>query len=210
MDDMLVNEAAVMGTVHHVERCVSEHLLAYAIYLWFPVVLRRTKSPLDVVNCVVCLLYVGMDQTARCHGTRSPPNPEFTLKPKKKKPNHQSECTRVFLPFLPRTCCQHLEAERMKVCSNITLFSCDNLCWNPLPCGNHYRTKTRLALKSQSAKSLAQHNGQPFEECHLPCEKLCRKLPNCMYLFAETCHPGQCSPSDKYSRKVTVRFQCQN
>ncbi|KAF2296221.1 hypothetical protein GH714_036901 [Hevea brasiliensis] len=66
---------------------------------------------------------------------------------------------------------QHLEAERMKVCSNITLFSCDNLCGNPLPCGNHYCKKTCLALKSQSAKSLAQHNGQPFEECHLPCEK---------------------------------------
>ncbi|KAF2319120.1 hypothetical protein GH714_013449 [Hevea brasiliensis] len=101
----------------------------------------------------------------RCHGPRPPPNPEFTLKPKKKKPNHQSECTPgSSCPPCPelvwRSCVgQHLEQ------SGWALFSCDNLCGNPLPCGNHYCTKTCHALKSQSQKSLAQCSG---EEAHLP------------------------------------------
>ncbi|KAJ9160336.1 hypothetical protein P3X46_025747 [Hevea brasiliensis] len=212
----------------------------------------------------------------RCHGPRPPPNPEFTLKPKKKKPNHQSECTPgTSCPPCPelvwRSCVgQHLGAERMMFCSNRALFSCDNLCGNPLPCGNHYCTKTCHALKSQSQKSLAQRSGEPCEECHLPCEKerkptcphpcplschpgecppckvlvkrAChcgsmvhvfeciyynslsekeqmtvrscggschRKLPNCTHLCPETCHPGQCPSSDKCSKKVTVRCQCQ-
>jgi hypothetical protein len=59
----------------------------------------------------------------RCHGPRPPPNPDFTLRPKKKKPNHQSEST----PGTPCPPCpelvwrpclgQHIGAERM-VCFN--------------------------------------------------------------------------------------------
>ncbi|XP_037492718.1 NF-X1-type zinc finger protein NFXL2 isoform X2 [Jatropha curcas] len=212
----------------------------------------------------------------RCHGPRPPPNPDFTLKTKKKKLNHQSECTPGSpCPPCPelvwRSCVgQHLGADRMMVCSNRTLFSCDNLCGNPLPCGNHYCTKTCHALKSQSSKPLTQYYSEPCEECHLPCEKerkptcphpcplpchtgecppckvlvkrschcgsmvhvfeciyynslsekdqmaarscggFChRKLPNCTHLCPDNCHPGQCLSSDKCSKKVTVRCQCQ-
>lgn len=70
------------------------------------------------------------------------------------------------------------------VCSSKALFSCDNLCGNPLPCGNHYCTKTCHALISQSQKSLAQCIGEPCEECHLPCDKVLNiKLFSCSSIF---------------------------
>ncbi|XP_065870669.1 NF-X1-type zinc finger protein NFXL2 [Euphorbia lathyris] len=212
----------------------------------------------------------------RCHDPRPPPKPEFTLKPKKKKAHHQSECT----PGSPCPPCpelvwrpcvgQHFGAERMMVCSARTLFSCDNLCGNPLPCGNHYCTKTCHALKNQFTEPLIQQNCEFCEVCRLPCEKerqptcqhpcplrchpgdcppckvlvkrAChcgamvhafecinynalsekeqiaarscggpchRKLPNCTHLCSETCHTGQCPSSNKCSKKVTVRCQCQ-
>lgn len=53
------------------------------------------------------------------------------------------------------------------VCSNRAEFSCDNLCGNPLPCGNHYCTYVCHAFKSHSSKS-----GESCEECNLPCEKV--------------------------------------
>ncbi|EEF29002.1 nuclear transcription factor, X-box binding, putative [Ricinus communis] len=143
----------------------------------------------------------------RCHGPRPPPNPEFTLKPKKKKPNHPNECTPGSpCPPCPelvwRSCVgQHLGAERMMVCSDRTLFSCDNLCGNPLPCGNHYCTKTCHALKSQSPKSLVQHLSEPCEKCHLPCEK--ERKPSCAHLCPLACHPGECPPC-----KVLVKRSC--
>lgn len=55
----------------------------------------------------------------RCHGPKPPPNPEFTLKPKKKKSNHPSECTPgSSCPPCPelvwRSCLgHHVGAERM-------------------------------------------------------------------------------------------------
>lgn len=71
------------------------------------------------------------------------------------------------------------------VCSSKALFSCDNLCGNPLPCGNHYCTKTCHALISQSQKSLAQCIGEPCEECHLPCEKVLNiKLFSCSSILS--------------------------
>ncbi|WCJ19874.1 NF-X1-type zinc finger protein NFXL2 [Euphorbia peplus] len=208
----------------------------------------------------------------RCHGPRPPPKPEFTLKPKKKKAHHQSECT----PGSPCPSCpelvwrpcvgQHFGAERMMVCSDMKLFFCDNLCGNPLPCGNHYCTKTCHALKNPSTKPMIQQSSEFCEGCRLPCEKerpptcphpcplrchpgdcppckvlvkrAChcgsmvhvfecinynslpekkqiaarpchRKLPNCTHLCSETCHPGPCPSSDKCSKKVTARCQCQ-
>ena len=153
----------------------------------------------------------------RCHGARPPPNPEFTLKPKKKKTLQQSEC----VPGTPcppcpelvwRSCVgQHIGAERMvcfassprlymsllfkwfcsnascitlvpminclcclsnqMVCSDKSEFSCENLCGNPLPCGNHYCTKTCHALESQSSMNQPQRS-EPCEDCHLPCQKV--------------------------------------
>lgn len=144
----------------------------------------------------------------RCHGPRPPPNPDFTLRPKKKKPNHQSEST----PGTPCPPCpelvwrpclgQHIGAERMMVCSNRTQFSCENLCGSPLSCGNHYCTKTCHALKSQSSTSLVQHKrSESCEECHLPCEK--ERKPACRHSCPLPCHPGDCPPC-----KVLVKRSC--
>ncbi|CAK7325863.1 unnamed protein product [Dovyalis caffra] len=158
----------------------------------------------------------------RCHGPRPPPNPDFTLRPKKKKPNNQSEST----PGSPCPPCpelvwrpcvgQHIGAERMvcfdyllwlnnfsflrvvwvnyfgcssfqMICSDITQFSCENLCGNPLSCGNHYCTKTCHALNSQSSTSLVQHKrSESCEECHLPCEKVI----NCFDTILRCCKQG--------------------
>lgn len=52
------------------------------------------------------------------------------------------------------------------VCSDKTLFSCDNLCGNPLSCGNHYCTKICHPLKGGLL------GGESCEECSLPCEKV--------------------------------------
>ncbi|KAJ6900154.1 hypothetical protein NC652_026326 [Populus alba x Populus x berolinensis] len=144
----------------------------------------------------------------RCHGARPPPNPDFTLRPKKKKPNHQSEST----PGTPCPPCpelvwrpclgQHIGAERMIICSNRTQFSCENLCGSPLSCGNHYCTKTCHALKSQSSTSLVQHKrSESCEECHLPCEK--ERKPACRHSCPLPCHPGDCPPC-----KVLVKRSC--
>lgn len=147
---------------------------------------------------------------SRCHGPRPPPNPEFTLKPKKKKSNHQSEVTPGSpCPPCPelvwRACVgEHIGAERMvslffhhprqktridlqvffkfsnrvflssfqMVCSDRSQFSCDNLCGNPLPCGNHYCTNTCHALKSQSSSSVEKRSSESCEVCSLPCQKV--------------------------------------
>ncbi|KAG5093490.1 hypothetical protein JHK84_049078 [Glycine max] len=85
----------------------------------FHVVLKWTKSHLDVLSHVLSLLYAGMHQISRCHGARPPPNPEFSLKPKKKKVIQQSEgVPGTPCPPCPelvwRSCAgQHIGAERM-------------------------------------------------------------------------------------------------
>lgn len=143
----------------------------------------------------------------RCHGPRPPPNPEFTLKPKKKKSLHQSECTPGSpCPPCPehvwRSCVgQHIGVERMMVCSDKTLFSCENLCGNPLPCGNHFCTKTCHPLKNQSLPSVQQARSEPCEKCHLPCEK--EREPACSHPCPLSCHPGDCPPC-----KVLVKRSC--
>jgi len=52
------------------------------------------------------------------------------------------------------------------VCSDKSQFSCENLCGNPLPCGNHYCTKTCHALENQLRES------EPCEDCYLPCQQV--------------------------------------
>lgn len=143
----------------------------------------------------------------RCHGPKPPPNPEFTLKPKKKKSKHQSEC----IPGSPCPPCpelvwsscvgEHVGEERMMVCSNIAEYSCNNLCGNLLPCGNHYCTKVCHALKSQSS-SLGRHGrGEFCEECDLPCQK--ERQPACPHLCPRPCHLGECPPC-----RVLIRRSC--
>uniref|UniRef100_A0A2P2KQB1 NF-X1-type domain-containing protein n=2 Tax=Rhizophora mucronata TaxID=61149 RepID=A0A2P2KQB1_RHIMU len=144
----------------------------------------------------------------RCHGPRPPPNPEFTLKPKKKKSNHQSESTPGSpCPPCPelvwRSCVgQHIGAERMMVCSDKSQFSCDNLCGNPLPCGNHYCTKTCHSLMSQpSTLSVQDKIGDSCEDCHLSCEK--ERKPSCPHPCPLPCHTAECPPC-----KVLVKRSC--
>ncbi|XP_059627974.1 NF-X1-type zinc finger protein NFXL2 isoform X2 [Cornus florida] len=143
----------------------------------------------------------------RCHGPKPPPNPEFTLKPKKKKSNHQSECTPGSpCPPCPelvwRSCIgQHIGADRMMVCSDKTKFYCDNLCGNLLPCGNHFCTKTCHALKNQSSTSGSRERGEPCEKCTLSCQK--ERQPACQHPCPLPCHPGECPPC-----KVLVKRSC--
>ncbi|XAR71928.1 hypothetical protein NMG60_11018385 [Bertholletia excelsa] len=143
----------------------------------------------------------------RCHGPKPPANPEFTLKPKKKKSNHRSE----YIPGSPcppcpelvwRSCVgEHIGAERMMVCSDKAKFSCNNLCGNLIGCGNHYCTKTCHALKSSSS-SLGQHeSGEACEECDLPCHK--EREPACSHPCPLPCHPGECPPC-----KVLIKRSC--
>ncbi|KAJ4828026.1 hypothetical protein Tsubulata_035105 [Turnera subulata] len=144
----------------------------------------------------------------RCHGPIPPPNPDFTLKPKKKKQTHQVEAT----PGSPCPPCpeivwrecvgKHIGAERMMVCSKETMFSCDNLCGNPLPCGNHYCTKICHPLNNHTSTSLVQkEKRESCEVCHLPCEK--ERNPPCPHPCPQRCHPGECPPC-----KVLVKRSC--
>lgn len=137
----------------------------------------------------------------RCHGPKPPPNPEFTLKPKKKKPNHQIKCTPgsqcppcpeiVWRPCLG----EHIGAERMMVCSNNAKFSCNNLCGNLLACGNHYCTKTCHALKDRNEL------GESCEDCDLLCQK--DREPKCPHSCPRPCHPGECPDC-----KVLIKRSC--
>lgn len=149
----------------------------------------------------------GHECKLRCHGPIPPPNPEFTLKPKKKKSNYPSEPT----PGTPCPSCpelvwrpclgQHFGVERAMVCSDKTEFACDNLCGNPLACGNHYCTKTCHALKYSSPSSSQSRRAEPCEECNLPCQK--ERSPPCSHPCPLLCHPGECPPC-----KVLIKRSC--
>ncbi|KAL8050211.1 hypothetical protein ABFX02_06G068000 [Erythranthe guttata] len=137
----------------------------------------------------------------RCHGPQPPPNPEFTLKPRKKRSNQPSEptpgsaCPPCPEPVLRSCFGHHIGTERMMVCSNRAEFSCDNLCGNPLPCGNHYCTYVCHAMKARSSKS------DTCEECNLPCEK--EREPACQHPCPLPCHRGECPPC-----KTLIKRSC--
>ncbi|XP_044462709.1 NF-X1-type zinc finger protein NFXL2 [Mangifera indica] len=143
----------------------------------------------------------------RCHGPRPPANPEFTLKPKKKKSNNPSEPTPGSpCPPCPelvwRSCVgEHMGAERMMVCSDRAQFSCENLCGNLLPCGNHFCTKPCHALKSQSLSSSEERSSKFCEDCDLPCQK--ERMPACPHPCPLRCHPGECPTC-----KVLIKRSC--
>ncbi|KAJ4972295.1 hypothetical protein NE237_005394 [Protea cynaroides] len=142
----------------------------------------------------------------RCHGPKPAPNPEFTLKPKKKKSNQQTGIS----PGSPCPSCpelvwrpclgQHIGAEQMMVCSDRTIFSCQNLCGSLLRCGNHYCTKPCHALKGQSTLSL-HGRSESCEECDLTCQK--ERTPACPHPCPRPCHVGECSPC-----KALIKRSC--
>ncbi|AQK90343.1 sequence-specific DNA binding transcription factor [Zea mays] len=123
----------------------------------------------------------------RCHGPISPPNSEFTLKPTKKKMGKHIECT----PGTPCPPCkevvlvscfgQHLGQERTMPCCKWRPFPCENLCGNPLLCGNHYCTKSCHVLEvplnhpeGDRTTSISKVNAlaMPCEQCNLPCQRV--------------------------------------
>ncbi|KAL9231438.1 hypothetical protein vseg_006668 [Gypsophila vaccaria] len=142
----------------------------------------------------------------RCHGPQPPPNIEFNLKPTKKQKNYHREATPgIPCPPCPelvwRSCVgQHFAAEKMMICSDKSQYSCDNLCGNPLPCGNHYCTKTCHALQTLSSSDQRQR-GEPCEKCTLPCQK--ERTPPCSHPCPRPCHSGECPPC-----KVLLKRSC--
>ncbi|KAI4370536.1 hypothetical protein MLD38_018882 [Melastoma candidum] len=144
----------------------------------------------------------------RCHGARPPPNPEFTVRPKKKKLARMIEhAPGTPCPPCPelnwRPCVgQHVGAERMMVCSDRRKFYCDNLCGHPLSCGNHFCTKScHTLLVSQSPTASGNRFGESCEECSLPCQK--ERIPKCQHPCPLPCHPGECPLC-----KVLVKRSC--
>lgn len=158
---------------------------------------------------------------SRCHGPISPPNPEFTLKPTKKKMGKHIE----FTPGTPCPPCkevvlvpcfgQHLGQERavsfleqhnllvyllppgfslpcvakhilhfhffQMPCCKWRPFACENLCGNPLLCGNHYCTKSCHVLEvplnqpeGDRIASISKANtlAEPCEQCNLRCQRV--------------------------------------
>ncbi|KAF3561509.1 hypothetical protein DY000_02019717 [Brassica cretica] len=141
----------------------------------------------------------------RCHGPRPPPNREFILKPTKKMLNVHVESTPGSpCPRCPelvwRPCVgHHLAAERMMVCSDKTQFACDNLCGNPLPCGNHYCSFTCHPLEIRS--SSLDKRSESCEKCELRCQK--ERSPRCQHPCPRRCHPEDCPPC-----KTLVKRSC--
>ncbi|CAH8389750.1 unnamed protein product [Eruca vesicaria subsp. sativa] len=141
----------------------------------------------------------------RCHGPRPPPNREFILKPTKKMLNIHVESTPGSpCPRCPelvwRPCVgNHLAAERMMVCSDKTQFACDNLCGNPLPCGNHYCSFTCHPLEIRS--SSLDKRSESCEKCELRCQK--ERSPRCQHPCPRRCHPEDCPPC-----KTLVKRSC--
>ncbi|RVX03178.1 NF-X1-type zinc finger protein NFXL2 [Vitis vinifera] len=154
----------------------------------------------------------------RCHGPKPPPNPEFTLKPKKRKSNHQAEGTPgspcpPCSELLWRSCVgQHIGTERME-----RRPKCPHPC--PSPCHPGECAPCKVLIKRSCHcgsmvhvfeclyfNSLSEKEQMTIRSCGGPCH---RKLPNCTHLCPETCHPGQCPSPDKCSKKVTVRCGCQ-
>ncbi|KAF3329139.1 NF-X1-type zinc finger protein NFXL2 [Carex littledalei] len=159
--------------------------------------------------CPPCRLVCGEEFSCghsckeRCHGPIPPPNPEFTLKPKKKKMGRVIEAT-------PGSTCppckeivlvscfgQHLGQERPMVCVSKRQFSCENLCGNPLPCGNHYCTKACHVLETQMGSTYAE----PCEDCTLRCQK--DRPTWCSHSCPLPCHVGNCPPC-----KALVKRSC--
>ncbi|PKA62682.1 NF-X1-type zinc finger protein NFXL2 [Apostasia shenzhenica] len=151
----------------------------------------------------------------RCHGPMPPSNPDFTLKPKRKKVEKIIEC----IPGSPCPPCQeivwvaclgqHIGEERPMVCSQKAPYSCQNLCGSLLSCGNHYCTKSCHSMKYQSS-TLDEHGNCKYaenelaescEECLFPCQKV--REPACSHPCPMPCHSDACPPC-----KVLLKRAC--
>uniref|UniRef100_A0A0D9UX14 RING-type domain-containing protein n=1 Tax=Leersia perrieri TaxID=77586 RepID=A0A0D9UX14_9ORYZ len=184
----------------------------------FLVGLRRIRNHRNAQKSAIQLAFAGTNLNAGCHGPIAPPNPEFTLKPIKRKKEKHIDCT----PGTPCPPCQevvlvpcfgqHLGQERAILCSKKRQFPCQNLCGNPLDCGNHYCTKACHVLQiplsqpegDQSAiQSLASASAfaEPCEECDLPCQRV--REPSCSHPCPLPCHLDDCPPC-----KVLVKRPC--
>lgn len=58
------------------------------------------------------------------------------------------------------------------VCSDRATFSCDNLCGNPLACGNHYCTNVCHTLVTSTSKLDSSSRAETCEKCTLPCQQV--------------------------------------
>nr|CAB3476177.1 unnamed protein product [Digitaria exilis] len=173
--------------------------------------------------CPPCKLTCGEELTCghickeRCHGPISPPNPEFTLKPTKKKMEKHIECTPgtpcppckevVLVPCLG----QHLGQERAArepPCSHRCPLRCHLsdcppckvLVKKPCHCGAMVHAFECVYFNNLKAKEQLK-----VRSCGGPCH---RKLPNCPHLCSEVCHPGTCPSVDQCMKKVNVRCAC--
>ncbi|BFI43214.1 NF-X1-type zinc finger protein NFXL1 [Marchantia polymorpha subsp. ruderalis] len=151
----------------------------------------------------------------RCHGPRPVPNPEYTLKPKKKKKVFEDPNAVMGRPCPPcveiitKQCLgQHLGIERMMVCSEAKEFQCGNACGNLQSCGNHFCNKPChfIQTASGSDRSISLQgtkeadSSDTCEQCPLECQK---KRTLCPHPCPLPCHPGDCPPC-----KVLVKRGC--
>ncbi|OEL35980.1 NF-X1-type zinc finger protein NFXL2 [Dichanthelium oligosanthes] len=176
-----------------------KYTLAYQInmynsYCRFLVELKRIRNHPNARRNATYLAFAGTSLNAGCHGPISPPNPEFTVKPTKRKMEKHIECT----PGTPCPPCkevvlvpcfgQHLGQERAMPCCKWRPFPCQNLCGNPLLCGNHYCTKSCHVLEvplnqpeGDPVASVSKENtpAEPCEQCDLPCQRVSYSLFLC-------------------------------
>lgn len=121
--------------------------------------------------------YYSFPLFSRCHGPRPPPNSEFTLKPKKKKSIHQSECTPGSVcPPCPelvwRSCLgQHIGTERM-------------VRFSLLASKFHFSYMHTNRIKVSCVYQMVCSNRTQFS-----CENLCGNLLSCSnHYCTKTCH----------------------
>ncbi|CAM6091314.1 unnamed protein product [Calypogeia fissa] len=148
-----------------------------------------------------------------CHGPRPSPNPEYTLKPKKKKKfvedmsaRARVQCPPCLEPVVKQCLGKHSSSERTMDCSAVQEFQCDELCGNPLSCSNHFCTLQchpinivdithELERMTDSTNSV-----NLCDQCDLQCQK---ERALCAHPCPLPCHPGNCPPC-----KILVKRDC--
>ncbi|KAH0861509.1 hypothetical protein HID58_089770 [Brassica napus] len=209
---IMVSISCACGQTHfEAFECLIPLTMQCRCYMWFRHGQIQKPHKCHYGACPPCRLPCdeeypcGHKCKLRCHGPRPPPNREFILKPTKKMLNVHVESTPGSpCPRCPelvwRPCVgHHLAAERMMVCSDKTQFACDNLCGNPLPCGNHYCSFTCHPLEIRS--SSLDKRSESCEKCELRCQK--ERSPRCQHPCPRRCHPEDCPPC-----KTLVKRSC--
>lgn len=88
------------------------------------------------------------------------------------------------------------------VCSDKTQFACDNLCGNPLPCGNHYCSFTCHPLEIRS--SSLDKRSESCEKCELRCQKVLLLLCVKSSLWSQLVRGKDFSLSFIYTGEITT------